>query len=161
MVCRDGKVVMFSFFVDYHNRIVWPILGDPFVSQNFRGDRASHSPGRILDCADSICSYGLISISCTILSGSSCSMSSLLHFCAGLLHSMTMWSILSSLSPHNLHLLFFLYLIYSCVDIIIIMSSHQHGYPWPSLATLLYCLLHPVGLQGYIPYRHRVTVCRF
>ena len=39
---------------------------------------------------------------------------------------------------------------------IIIMSCHQHGYPWPSLATPPY---HPsllAGPPGYIPYLHRM-----
>ena len=45
--------------------------------------------------------------------------------------------------------------------IIIIMSRHQHGYPWPFLATLLYREFLPAGLQGYIPYQHRVAVSRF
>ena len=50
--------------------VVWPSLGDPFVSQNPREVCASHFLGRILDCAYTICSYGQISISCTIPSGS-------------------------------------------------------------------------------------------
>ena len=45
--------------------------------------------------------------------------------------------------------------------IIIIISRHQHGYPWPSLATPPYRTLLPAGLQGYIPYRHIAAVCRF
>ena len=45
--------------------------------------------------------------------------------------------------------------------IIIIMSHYQHGYPWPSLATLLYHPLLPAVLQGYILYQHRAAVCRF
>ena len=44
---------------------------------------------------------------------------------------------------------------------IIIMSRHQHGYTWPSPATLLYRPSLPVGLPGYILYRHRAVVCRF
>ena len=47
------------------------------------------------------------------------------------------------------------------IIIIIIMSCHQHGYPWPSLATHPYLPLLPTGLQGYIPFRHRAAVCRF
>ena len=54
-----------------------------------------------------------------------------------------------------------LWLFYTLVIIIIIMSRYQHGYPWPFLATLLYRPLLPAGLQGYIPYQHRTTVCRF
>ena len=45
--------------------------------------------------------------------------------------------------------------------IIIIMSHLQHGYPWPSPATLLYRPSLPVGLQGYILHRHRTVACRF
>ena len=41
------------------------------------------------------------------------------------------------------------------------MARHEHGYPRPSLATPSYHPLLPVGLQGYIPYRHRAAVCRF
>ena len=44
---------------------------------------------------------------------------------------------------------------------IVIMLCHQHRYPWPSLATLLYHPLLPVGLQGYTLYRHKAVVCRF
>ena len=43
---------------------------------------------------------------------------------------------------------------------IIILSCHQHGYPWPSLAILPYYSLLLAGLQGYIPYPHRAAVCR-
>ena len=44
---------------------------------------------------------------------------------------------------------------------IIIMSHHQHGYPWPFLAALFYCPLLLAGLQGFILYRHRAAVCWF
>ena len=46
-------------------------------------------------------------------------------------------------------------------NIIIILSCHQHGYPWPSLATSPYCSSLLAGPQGYMPYPHRATVCRF
>ena len=46
--------------------VVWVRLGDPFVSQNPRRVCAFHLPGQILGCAYSICSYGQISIFCTI-----------------------------------------------------------------------------------------------
>ena len=45
--------------------------------------------------------------------------------------------------------------------IIIILSCHQHGYPWPSFATHPYCSSLLVGPQGYIQYPHRAAVCRF
>ena len=54
----------------------------------------------------------------------------------------------------------FVYLI-SERQIIIITSRRQHGYPWPSLAISPCRPLLPVGLQGYIPYRHRAAVYRF
>ena len=41
-------------------KVFKPKLGDPFVSQNSIEDCASHFPGRILDCAYTICSYGQI-----------------------------------------------------------------------------------------------------
>ena len=44
---------------------------------------------------------------------------------------------------------------------IIIFSCHQHGYPWPSLATSPYPSSLLAGTQGYIPYPHRAAVCRF
>ena len=45
--------------------------------------------------------------------------------------------------------------------IIIIMSRHLRGYPWPSLATSPYHSSPPAGLQGYIPCPHTAAVCRF
>ena len=47
------------------------------------------------------------------------------------------------------------------VIIIIIMSRHQHGYPWPSLAISPYHSSPPAGLQGYILCPHIVAVCKF
>ena len=52
-------------------------------------------------------------------------------------------------------------LLFKIVIIIIIMSCYQHRYPWPSPATLFYRPSFPVGLRGYILYRHRAVVCRF
>ena len=49
--------------------VVWPKLCDLFVSKNPREVCVSHSPGQILGCAYTICSYDQISISCTIPSG--------------------------------------------------------------------------------------------
>ena len=45
--------------------------------------------------------------------------------------------------------------------IIIIFSCHQHGYPWPFLATPPYRSSLPAGPQGYTLYPHRVAVCMF
>ena len=67
-------LVFFFFFFFWLSLclVVWPRLGDPFVSQNPWKLCASHSPGRIPGCAYTICLYGQISISCTIPSGSPC-----------------------------------------------------------------------------------------
>ena len=47
------------------------------------------------------------------------------------------------------------------IFLIIIMSHHQPGYPWPFLVSLLYRPLLLAGLQDYIPYQQRATVYRF
>ena len=47
------------------------------------------------------------------------------------------------------------------IIITIIMSCHQHGYPWPSLATFPYRSSPLAGLLGYIPYPHTAAVCMF
>ena len=52
-------------------------------------------------------------------------------------------------------------IIITIIIIIIIMSRYQHGYLWPFLAIPLYRPLLLVGLQGYIPYRHKAAVCWF
>ena len=44
---------------------------------------------------------------------------------------------------------------------IIIMSCHQHGYPWPILDTFPDRSSPLAGLQGYIPYPHIAAVCMF
>ena len=46
------------------------------------------------------------------------------------------------------------------IIIIIIMSCHQNGYPWPSLATPPYRSSLPAVPQGYNPYPHRAAVYR-
>ena len=87
--------------------VVWPRLGDPVLSQNHRGDYAFHSLGQILGRGYTICSYGQITVSCRIPGGSSCVQLCLLFysFWAGLMKSLFMWLIVSSLSLRNLHLL--------------------------------------------------------
>ena len=52
--------------------VIWSRLGEPFVSQNPREVCAFHSPGQLPGCVYTICSYGQISISCTIPRGSRC-----------------------------------------------------------------------------------------
>ena len=64
VVSRDSKVLDFAsslFFVDYYTGLViWPRLDDSFVSQNSIVVCVSHSPGQMLGCAYTICSYGQI-----------------------------------------------------------------------------------------------------
>ena len=55
------------------------------------------------------------------------------------------------LPRHNIYIYIYIY----------IMSCHQHGYPWPSLATPPYRSSLLVGPQGYILYPHRAAVCWF
>ena len=79
VVNRNGKVncsawtaFFFFCFVFWLTQglVVWLRLDDPFVSQNFGELWASHSPGWILGCTYTICSYGQIQTFCTIPSGS-------------------------------------------------------------------------------------------
>ena len=44
--------------------------------------------------------------------------------------------------------------------IIIILSCHHYGYPWPFLATSPYRISLSAGPQGYTPYSHWAAVCR-
>ena len=41
------------------------------------------------------------------------------------------------------------------------MSCHEHGYPWPALATFPYRSSPLAGLQSYIPYPHIAAECMF
>ena len=49
---------LFFFLVDYYK--IWQRLGDPFLCQNPKGVCACPSPGQMLGCAFTICSYGQI-----------------------------------------------------------------------------------------------------
>ena len=75
------QVLFLSFFYcwPWLGLVIWPRLGDLFVSQNSKEICGSHSPRRILGCACTFCSYGLISISCTIPSGLPSRLSCLLY----------------------------------------------------------------------------------
>ena len=66
---RIGRSFFF-FFCIWLSLVVWPRLGDSFVSQNRREVCASHSQGRIPGCIYTTFSYGQISVFCTIPSGS-------------------------------------------------------------------------------------------
>ena len=45
--------------------------------------------------------------------------------------------------------------------IMIIMTCHQHRYPWSFLTTPPHCSSLLAGPLGYIPYHHRAAVCSF
>ena len=64
--------------------------------------------------------------------------------------------------PNNtIYIYIYIYIEVRLSVFIIIMSCHQHGYPWPSLATSPYHSSPPAGLQSYILYLHIVAVCKF
>ena len=71
--------ILFFFFISFFffrwllkSLVFWSSLSDLFVCQSPIGVYLCHSLGQMLDCAYTICSYGQISISCTIPSGSPC-----------------------------------------------------------------------------------------
>ena len=70
VVCRDYKVPYSASFLFFCwlslGLVVWPRLGDLFVSRNPRELCAFHSWGRIPSFAYTTCSYGQISISSKI-----------------------------------------------------------------------------------------------
>ena len=109
-------LISFSFFFFFFftitrsgGLVVWPTLGDPFVSRNHRKIAASHFLGRIHDCAYTILfvwsNFIFLRISQRITFPiQTCLV--LYSFTANLLYSLIMWVIVSFLWPHNLHLLF-------------------------------------------------------
>ena len=87
--------------------VFWPRLGDPFVCQSPCGVCASFSriaAGLYIYHLFGWSNLNFLHISQWItLPTQSCLV---LYSCDNLLHSLIMWLIVSSLSPHNLHLLF-------------------------------------------------------
>ena len=59
----------------------------------------------------------------------------------------------------KIYIYIYIYIFYKII--IIIMSCHQHGYPWPSLATFPDRSSPPAGLLGYILCPHIAAVCKF
>ena len=57
--CAIRQVLLFILFTTTR-MVVWPRLGDSFVSQNPRKLCAFHSYGRILRCAYTVCLNGQI-----------------------------------------------------------------------------------------------------
>ena len=53
------------------------------------------------------------------------------------------------------------YIVRHPIFIIIILSSHERGYPRPSLATSPYRSPHPAGPRGCTPCLQRAAVCMF
>ena len=72
MVTRYSVLQVLFFCWLLQGLVVWPRLGDPFISGNPRDVCASHSAEQILGCAYTICSYSQILISCTDTRGSPC-----------------------------------------------------------------------------------------
>ena len=77
------------------------------------------------------------------------------------------WYILSIYCIFFFFCKFYLYIInqlfhiFAMWNIIInLMLCHQHGYPWPSLATSPYHSSPLAGLQGYILCLHIAAVCK-
>ena len=87
--------------------IVWPRLGDPFVSQNPWGFFESHSPGQILGLL--VCSNFTFLHNSMWITFPTHSCLILYSFCT---NSLVTWLIVSSLSLHNLHLIFCFYYFY-------------------------------------------------
>ena len=70
VVCWDSKVLNLTIFFFCWlslGLVIWARLDDSLVCQNHREVFASHSTQHIISCEYTICSYGQISISCTIL----------------------------------------------------------------------------------------------
>ena len=90
----------------------WPRLDDPFVCLSPIGVYVSFSwtdAGLCIYYLFIWSNFSFLHISRWItLPNQSCLV--LYSFCANLLHSLIMWLLVSSLSPHNLHLLFCLLL---------------------------------------------------
>ena len=89
----------FSFFFFFFwlslSLVMWSRLDNKFISENPREVCAFHFPGRVLDCTYTICSHGQSpSPPSHVLTYTLCELTYL------------MWLVVSSLSPHNLHVLF-------------------------------------------------------
>ena len=87
-----------------------PRLGEPCVCQSPIRIYVCYFQGQVLGCVYTICLYDQTWISCTFPRGPLPTRSCLVlySFCANLLHSLIMWLMVSSLSPHRLHYYFLL-----------------------------------------------------
>ena len=103
------QVFLFFFCWLLLSLVFWPRLGDPCVCRSPMWIYVCHFLRQVLGCAYTIWLYGqilnLLHISQLItLPTQLCLV--LYSFSANLLHSLIMWLMVSSLSPHSLHLLF-------------------------------------------------------
>ena len=105
IICWNNKIHQIScFFFSWFalSLVIWPELGDPFVSQNPIDFMCLIF--LILASTYTICKYNQIFISCIIPMGSPFPPSRA-SSCIPFLHSLTMWLIVLSLLLHDLHLL--------------------------------------------------------
>ena len=68
----------------------------------------------------------------------------LYSFCANLLHSLTMWLIVSSLSPHNLYLLFCCVLSILALIWLVLLALFCAAIRWDSVSLLKFPFLHHI-----------------
>ena len=87
--------------------VFWSRLGDPFVCQSPIGVCVRHFVGYVLGCAYTICwsKLNFLHIFLWITLPTHLCLA-FYSFCTNLLHSLIMWLMVSSPSPHSLHLLF-------------------------------------------------------
>ena len=105
---RNVPVFFFFFFLLCLRTVVWPVLNDPFVSQNLKEFWASHFlefefciPFVHMVKFELFAQFPVDHLPHPVV------YIVLYSFCATSLHSLIMWSVVSSLSLNNLHLLFY------------------------------------------------------
>ena len=108
-MAKDTRRQVF-FFLIINSRCVffWLGLGDQFVSKNVKEFYVPNSQRRILVCAYTMLLYGNIKSFAQFpgITYSTQSYLAFFSFCVSLLHSLMIWSTVSSLSLHNLQLPF-------------------------------------------------------
>ena len=142
----------FSFFLWLlSGLVVWLRLGDLFICQNPRELCECHSPGQMLGCIYHF--FGRSNLNFLLnsqwITFPTHSYLVLYSFNANLLHSLIMWLMVSSLSPHNLHLLFccvlsilaLIWLIFIAVFYAAIKRNLVSllSFPFPSLVHVFWC----------------------
>ena len=125
VVCRDSKVDNFANFlfllIIIRSSLLAEMMGSVYISKSQRRLCVSFSK-----TGAELCIYHLLAWSnlnflhisqWIILPTQSCLV--LYSFCVNLLHSLIMWLMVSSLSPHSLHLLF------CCVSLLLLLLEEQ------------------------------------